>query len=243
MPHPPSAVIATPTIGPDGAVYVGALGGGFYALNPDGTRRWESPTGGGVIASAALTRDGSICFVAGDDLHALNGDGTLRWRARVGGGGVESPVYSSPAVGADGTLYVGSTFSGFHAINTVGTRRWSVGSGQTFLGSPVLDAAGNVLTGSSGVVSLAPDGSANWTAPIGAILATPALAADGRAYVATREGEFVALEPTGAVAWEADLGTPITSSAAIGTNGWIYVASDDRKVRALYATAPLGATP
>ncbi len=36
-------------------------------------------------------------------LYALNPNGALRWRYLTG-----SPVGSSPAVGADGTLYVGS---------------------------------------------------------------------------------------------------------------------------------------
>ncbi len=241
--NPGSAVVGTPAVGPDGAVYFGALGGGFYAFNENGTKRWEYAAAGGVISSAALTGDGSIYFVAGDDLHALNADGTLRWRTGVGGSGVDSPVYSSPAVAADGTLYVGSTFSGFHAINTDGTRRWTYGSGQTFLASPVIDPGGNVLIGSSGVSSLTSAVALNWTAPIGGVLATAAMAADGRAYIGTREGTFVAIESDGAVAWQVDLGTPITSSAAIGADGLVYVGADDRKVRALYAEAAPAATP
>jgi outer membrane protein assembly factor BamB len=240
---PPSAVIATPSIGSDGSVYFGSLGGGFYAFDSNGAKRWEYTATGSVISSACLAGDGSVFFVAGDHLHALDRVGVLRWRTRIGGSGVSSPVYSSPAMGSDGTIYLGSTFSGFQAIRTDGTPRWTWGPGGTFLGSAAVNAAGNILAGAGGLMSFSADGSTSWSAPIGSVLASPALDAGGRAYVGTREGKFVALESTGEVAWQVDLGAGITSSAAIGADGTIYVGADDRKVRALHGAARLSDGP
>ena len=42
------------------------------------------------------------------------------WSFRFGG----SDVYSSPAVGSDGTIYVGSFSGHLHAINPDGSRKW-----------------------------------------------------------------------------------------------------------------------
>jgi outer membrane protein assembly factor BamB len=44
-------------------------------------------------------------------LYALDPDGTQKWEFVTG-----AVVYSSPAIGADGTIYVGSNDSNLYAI-------------------------------------------------------------------------------------------------------------------------------
>ena len=46
-------------------------------------------------------------------------DGTLKWSYSTGG-----LVQSSPAVGSDGTVYVGSFDNNLYAINPDGTLKW-----------------------------------------------------------------------------------------------------------------------
>ena len=52
-------------------------------------------------------------FVGSDDafLYALNPDGSLVWKFATGGA-----IDSSPAIGADGTVYVGSSDGKLYAI-------------------------------------------------------------------------------------------------------------------------------
>jgi outer membrane protein assembly factor BamB len=66
-------------------------------------------------------------------------------------------------------------------------------------------------------------------------------AADGVAYVGTREGRLVAVEAsTGAVRWIRDLGGRISGGPAVGQGGRVYVGSGEGKVWALAADS--GAT-
>jgi outer membrane protein assembly factor BamB len=52
-------------------------------------------------------------------------NGTVKWTYQTGG-----PVRSSPAIGPDGTIYVGSSGSAkLHAINPNGTEKWSFQAG------------------------------------------------------------------------------------------------------------------
>ena len=39
-------------------------------------------------------------------------------------------IYSSPALGADGTIYVGSEDDNLYAINPDGTQQWAFATGQ-----------------------------------------------------------------------------------------------------------------
>ena len=41
-------VLSSPAIGSDGTVYVGAYDYNLYAINPDGSKKWEFETGGEV---------------------------------------------------------------------------------------------------------------------------------------------------------------------------------------------------
>ena len=50
-------------------------------------------------------------------------DGTQKWSFTTGGG-----VISSPAIGADGTIYVGSVDGQLYVLNPDGTQKWSAES-------------------------------------------------------------------------------------------------------------------
>ncbi len=58
-----------------------------------------------------------LCFASEGGAAA---PGTLKWSYATGGG-----IYSSPAVGPDGTIYVGSRDFSLYAINPDGTLKWS----------------------------------------------------------------------------------------------------------------------
>jgi outer membrane protein assembly factor BamB len=113
-------------------------------------------------------------------------------------------VSSTPAIGTDGTLYVGGLGraggreAAFHAIDPEGNELWKYqpeGSGNAFYGSPVIDANGDIYVAcGSRFISLDENGALRWeftTSRRRNIVATPAIGADGTLYLAA--DEFYAL--------------------------------------------------
>jgi outer membrane protein assembly factor BamB len=109
---------ASPTIGPDGTIYIGANNSNFYAISPDGHLEWLFEAEreiAGIWSSAALSADNSTLYFGANKggIYALNrSDGTLRWRYPIVGS-----VYSSPALDATDTVYTGSTVGHVFALN------------------------------------------------------------------------------------------------------------------------------
>ena len=110
---------SSPAIGTDGTIYFGSHDRKFYALAPDGRKKWEFATGGPIVSSPALNQDQCLYFTSVDGcLYALNLDGSLRWRLRTGG-----ITESSPVIGTDGTIYVGVLEFPW-AISADGHKKW-----------------------------------------------------------------------------------------------------------------------
>ena len=103
-----------PSIGNDGTIYSGYLDV-LVALNPNGTLKWEFYIGDNRFlgkSATAISSDG-IIYVgtnigdgAGGEIIAINPDGTERWRKRI----ARYWVDSSPSIGEDGTVYIGSAY-------------------------------------------------------------------------------------------------------------------------------------
>jgi len=94
----------SPTIGQDGTIYCGYEK--LCAINPNGSVKWTFDVKGelrGAIPCNSI--DGTIYLGNGDgsDIIAVNPDGTEKWRVSIGG-----DVESAPAIGEDGTVYIGS---------------------------------------------------------------------------------------------------------------------------------------
>jgi outer membrane protein assembly factor BamB len=98
------------TIGPDGTLYIGVWQKQFYAIHPNGTILWSFDTSPGKVwgSTAALSADGTLYFATADyewtgglEFFALWVNGSLKWRRPL------SCTFSSPAIGADGTVYIG----------------------------------------------------------------------------------------------------------------------------------------
>ena len=123
-------VAGSPTIGPDGTIYVTSHEGSLFAINPAGKIQWAFKTGDRSWSTPAIAQDGTIYIGSDDDhLYAVKSDGALKWKLRLGdcdpkGFGPESSrcdVDGGPTIGPDGTIYVGG--DGVHAVWPDGTLR------------------------------------------------------------------------------------------------------------------------
>ena len=57
-------------------------------------------------------------------------------------------MYSSPAIGFDGTVYVGSYKGSLYAINRSGVKLWAFETGREVQPSPAIGSDGTVYVGS-----------------------------------------------------------------------------------------------
>ena len=118
-------------------------------------------------------------------------DGTQKWAFLTG-----ANVESSPAIGADGTLYVGSSDFNLYAINPDGTQKWGFPTGGFVFSSPAIGTDGTVYVGSSDgyLYAINPDGTQKWAFTTGDFVSSPpAIGADGTLYVGSNDDNLYAI--------------------------------------------------
>jgi outer membrane protein assembly factor BamB len=117
---------ASPTVGPDGTIYVGANNSNFYAIAPEGSLKWlyeAEREVAGIWSTAALSPDGGTLYFGANKggIYALDSrNGALRWKFDMPGS-----VYSSPTLDTQGVLYTGSTIKLVLALNAADGREVS----------------------------------------------------------------------------------------------------------------------
>jgi outer membrane protein assembly factor BamB len=185
-----SRMPSSPALGPDGTLYVGARNGNLYALDPDGTLKWQIPLGS-VDSSAAIGSDGTVYLGAGSSYQALSpADGSQLWSFSP----VDGQADSTPALGTGGRIYVTSNSNELYALNTDGTVAWTFtaepeGEREVHFSSPVTIDSALVLyagTREGELFAINPDGTLRWRFPLpegGMVLIGPAIGSDGTLYV------------------------------------------------------------
>ena len=163
-----------------------------------------------------------------------SGNPTIHWATPYSTGGT---IFSSPAIGPDGTIYIGSNDNKLHAINSDGSAKWTFTTGDWVDSTPAIGPDGTIYFGSwdNQIYALNPnDGSKLWDFNTSSsIIASPAIGVDGRIYFGSKDEFFYALESNGSLAWETYVGNAITSSAAIGQDGTIYFGDENGTFHAL----------
>jgi outer membrane protein assembly factor BamB len=147
---------------------------------------------------------------------------------------------SAPAVGQDGTIYLGTWTGRLWAINPDGSRKWVFQAQNEIKSAPAVGSDGTVYFGSrdGNFYAVRPDGKERWEFPTGGwVDSSPALAHDGTVYFGSWDKRLYALSADGKEQWQFSTPGEIVSSPAIGADGTIYFGSHDRK---FYALAPDG---
>jgi outer membrane protein assembly factor BamB len=188
---------------------------------------------------------------------------TLKWSVAL-------PVSeSSPAIGADRLIWVGTADGDVVVLSANGIVQAALHTGGAVRSSPARSATALTVVGSSdgalyGVerfpapVDAGAEGGADdagdggdggptfrparavFKLPLGPIASSPAIGSDGTIYVTTTAGKLVAVAADGsAKKWDATTNDTLGSSPAVALDGTIYVGSSDRK---LYAFTHDGST-
>jgi outer membrane protein assembly factor BamB len=145
---------------------------------------------------------------------------------------------AAPAIGRDGTIYVGTFLGKMLAITPQGSLKWTFDINCEIKSSPAIAADGTIYFGSRNrkFYALTPDGKLKWMFPTGGwVDSSPAIAADGTIYFGSADKNFYAINPDGSEKWKFPVGAIVDSSPAIAADGTIYFGAHNKKFYALKA--------
>ena len=134
-----------------------------------------------------------------------------------------------PAVGPDGTIYIGSEDNYIYAFSPQKELKWKVKTGFWVRSAPVLASDGTVYVGSwdNHLYAISPKGQVQWKLPTNApINSSPTIGADGTIYVGSSDGCLYAAQPNGQLKWKIKTGNPVCAAPIISSTGTIYLGAD-----------------
>jgi outer membrane protein assembly factor BamB len=205
------------------------------------SHRWSIPDTYQVRAQARDTGNATSGWSGPRDIFIRPRDTMRIWRYQIEPG-LSTGNYSSPAIGSDGTIFVGSQDGYLYAVNFDGSLKWRFNTGGVVRSSPAVGADGTVYVGSysNRLFALNPaDGSPRWSyATHDDISSSPAIAADGTIIFGSFDDTIYALNPDSTLKWKYGTGQDVYSSPSIAADGTIYCGSNDDN---LYALTPGGA--
>lgn len=191
-----------------------------------------------LVKSGYIDWDTTVAAIKGETT-TVNAtlEARLKWRYQTG-----DDVYSSPAIGSDGTVYVGSWDDYLYAISPNGTLKWRYQTVVELTSSPTVGSNGVIYVGSFDyrIYAINSNGTLKWVySTLGRVYSSPAIGPDGTIYVGCYEYDhyLYAINPNGSLKWQYHTEGDVTSSPAIGSDNTIYVGSDDGY---LYALNPSG---
>jgi parallel beta-helix repeat protein len=165
---------------------------------------------------------------------------SFRWKFDTGG-----VIESSPAIGQDGTIFVGSDSGAMFAINPDGTQKWRFQTEGRIISSPAV-YSNTVIFGStdSYVYKVdASNGNKIWQFDThGEVYSSPAIDKSGNIYIGSCDNKLYAITPDGDRKWAFFSNNRITSSPSIAyysnnlygkVINTIYIGSHDNHMYAL----------
>ena len=151
-------------------------------------------------------------------------------------------VDSSPAIGSDGAVYVGSQDDSLYSLTSTGGLSWSYVTGGDVSSSPAIGSDGALYVGSidERLYALTSTGGLSWSYVTGSgVYSSPAIGSDGALYVGSFDGRLYSLTSTGGLSWSYVMGNNVYSSPAIGSDGALYVGQSYGRFYSLTSTGGL----
>ena len=163
--------------------------------------------------------------------------GALSWSYVTG-----TFVSSSPAIGSDGALYVGSYDDRLYSLTSTGAFSWSYRTGGNIFSSPAIGSDGTLYVGSAlnwNLYAFTSTGALSWSyVALWHVESSPAIGSDGTVYVGM-DFSLYSLTSTGAFSWTYGTWDKIISSPAIGSDGDLYMGSQDNRLYCITSTGAL----
>jgi outer membrane protein assembly factor BamB len=242
-------ITSTPAIDSSGKIYFGSTDGFVYCLDPNGNLVWKHNMNGPVYSSPALDEDGDIrqLYIGSTDanLYALKLDenGKEAWPPFTTGG----KITSSPVIGFDGTVYIGSLDHFLYAVNPMtgksmtGDEEWlfPFDAKSEIYGSPALDRDGTIFLGTAsfgggisdqnGIFALSHTGEKKWFVQHGAgFSSSPVIDPDGVVCIGSNSNKMYGINRHGdSLANFKKFSDDHAASPAMGSNDYIFCAAKD----------------
>jgi outer membrane protein assembly factor BamB len=171
-------VVSTPMVTADGTIYIGGgLQNKLYAINSNGTIKWEFDTNGFVYhVGMNIGLDGTIYFISGwqegiPTLYAVNPDGSLKWKLENSDFNYFNRTGITFSPNGE-TLYVPGQVSSVFAIDVENQNiKWTFGD-SPLRGSVLVNTSGHIYlqskvelinSGQASLFCLNSDGSIRWS--------------------------------------------------------------------------------
>jgi len=134
-------------------------------------------------------------------------------------------LFSSPAIGPDGSIYIGSWDKHLYCLDTNGAVQWSQETSGGIVSSPAVAKDGTVFAGSYDryLYAYDQDGRRKWRLDCwDPVFSSPAVAPDGAVYIGSTDGGFLGGTRNGSITFNYRTGDMVISSPSIGPDGTIY---------------------
>ena len=221
------SIVASPALDLHGNIYVGDDSGSFYSINPvSGSQRWVFNARDAIYGAAAIDRDRVYFGSLDSNLYCLDTTGKQRWSLYLG-----DEIYCTPAIGADGTIYVGTDKGTLTAVAPNGKRKWNFKTGDDIAGSPTIGPKGNVYVTSDSVYCIDARGRRRWAfgAPEGEYFFASAVVDENDVvYAGNNDGNLYCIGPDGRQQWRSPVpdGDEVRPEVIVGTDSALYFGTD-----------------
>lgn len=224
-----------------GDIYLGTANNNFYAINTDGTIKWNLTGDKDLYINNPISsnRNFYTSFIESNEtvyagweynyssyLYAVSLNGDLKWKRKIGGG----PTVGF-ALGSDNTIYVVNYY--LISINSSGSENWKLDIKNINQTNPVISKDGIIYVagGDGKIYAISLNGEKKWICDINEDIrgASPAIGEDETIYIASKNGKLYAINLDGTKKWVYDTGNLLYTSPVIGEDGTIYIGGSSTK--------------
>jgi len=198
----------------NGNIFAPNAGSTLFSLDPNGNLRWEFETSGAQWAKPATDPECKCIYLPSMDHHvySINAEnGNQVWKSVD----LDGSIVSSPALGQDGNLYIGTFASEVIALDSeTGSEKWTVSTSDWIWSGPVYhdgriyigDLSGSFYAISEGAGDIA------WQISLDGAISEPPLILEDMMYITTEAGTLYAINMEGTIEWSKSIGGKLYAS-------------------------------